>query len=167
MATELGSTVADDMAGGAQPKAAILIIVGEPFSEDDKTSILAEIAKVQVMGTASSCCLFCVKIDHWKATVVADIFLKKHTELDLHNNEPLLSQFRINESCAPPPLLSPGLPPKDEGDGGVISVYFQDKDNWRSIILAQEPSCVNEAPTPATGVNVGITWRCRFECFEE
>lgn len=47
MATEVGSTLPDDMAGGAQPKAAILLIAGEPFSEDDKTLILAEITKGQ------------------------------------------------------------------------------------------------------------------------
>ncbi|KAL8606448.1 hypothetical protein ACOMHN_015537 [Nucella lapillus] len=41
MATEF----ADDMAGSGQPKAAILLIVGEPFSDSSKQQILEEIVK--------------------------------------------------------------------------------------------------------------------------
>ncbi|XP_076443645.1 uncharacterized protein LOC143282070 [Babylonia areolata] len=41
MATEF----ADDLAGGSSPKAAVLLIVGEPFSDGDKQLILEEIVK--------------------------------------------------------------------------------------------------------------------------
>jgi hypothetical protein len=41
MATE----IVDDMAGNGQPKAAVVIIIGEPFSVNDRTLILEEIVK--------------------------------------------------------------------------------------------------------------------------
>lgn len=44
MASE-GATVLDDVAGAVQPKAAVLLIIGEPFSEEQKTLILAEVTK--------------------------------------------------------------------------------------------------------------------------
>ena len=41
MATEF----TDDVASGGQPKAAVLLVAGEPFSDGDKTLILEEIVK--------------------------------------------------------------------------------------------------------------------------
>lgn len=52
MATEL----TEDVASGGQPRAAVLLVVGEPFSDGDKTLILEEIVK----GVYRFCFLCCL-----------------------------------------------------------------------------------------------------------